>query len=150
MNQSPLILLIDDNKSLLTMMSRVLKHEGYRTATALNGRMALATFEEVQPDLVILDILMPGIDGFQVLDKMRMQSHLPVIVLSAATDDEWLEQSLIAGADDYIKKPFSIRELLARIRAKLRRVDFSNSEEIIENNTAIAFGCASHVPSAYG
>ena len=150
MNQAPLILLIDDNKSLLTMISRILKHEGYRTATALNGRMALATFEEVRPDLVILDILMPGIDGFQVLDKMRIQSHLPVIVLTAGTDEELLEQSLVAGADDYMKKPFSIKELLARIRAKLRRVDFSKSEETIENNTAIAFGYASRPPSAYG
>ena len=112
--------------------------------------MALATFEEVQPDLVILDILMPRLDGFQVLNTLRMRSHLPVIVLTAATDDEWLEQSLIAGADDYMKKPFSIKELLARIKAKLRRVDFSKSEEMRDNLTTITCGYTGSLPSAYG
>jgi len=144
MNQAPKILLIDDNKSLLTMLSRVLKQEGYCTATALNGRLALATFEEVNPDLVILDILMPGVDGFQVLNTLRMRSRVPVIVLTASTDEEWLQQALSAGADDYLNKPFSIRELMARIRAKIRRVSFTKSEENVDIRHTLAYSYTSH------
>lgn len=118
-------MIIDDDKTMVTMLNRALEHNGYRVITALHGRIALAAFQKAKPDLVLLDIMMPGINGMQVLNTIRQQSHVPVIMLSAAHDQDWLQQALIAGADDYLKKPFSIREMIARINAKIRRVNFT-------------------------
>jgi len=121
MKRNQLILAIDDDEEMLRMLSRILELEGYDVAIAANGRAALTILEECEPDLVILDIIMPGLDGFQVLDLIRQRSNIPVIMLTARCEVTTLRDALVLGADDYVRKPFCPRELLARIRAKLRR-----------------------------
>ena len=102
------------------MLGRVLRLEGYDVAASVDGTSALTLLEEYAPDLVILDIMMPGPDGFQVLDSIRQRSNIPVVMLTAKCEKSSLDIALALGADDYIEKPLSIRELVARIRAKLR------------------------------
>ena len=121
MKRCPLIIVVDDDQEMLTLVRRVLELEGYRVAVACDGSSALALLEECRPDLVILDIMMPGLDGFQVLDLIRQRSNVPVIMLSAKREVSTARDALALGADDYVRKPFHTQELLARIRAKLRR-----------------------------
>lgn len=123
MEEHKSILVIDDQEEILGMVSRTLELEGYEVATATDGGMGLALMEENRPDLVILDILMPGLDGFEVLDLIRQRSDVPVIMLSALGEVPTMCDALQLGADDYVKKPFGTREFMARIQAKLRRVD---------------------------
>jgi len=123
MKKRPLILVVDDEESLLKLLRVNLTVDGYRVITASNGISALTLLEEEKPELVILDIMMPGIDGFQALNLIRQRSSVPVIMLTAKDDVISLERTLVAGADDYVTKPFSILELAARIRAKLRRAE---------------------------
>ena len=103
------------------LINRTLELEGFDTLTAAGGDEALALLNQINPDLIILDIIMPGIDGLETLDMIREQSNVPVIMLSAKNDMESLGQSFSLGADDFVGKPFSPRPLVARIRAKLRR-----------------------------
>jgi len=117
-----LILVVDDDTEILEMLRRILELEGFDVATATDGRSALTTLEDSGPDLVILDIIMPELDGFQFLDITRQRSNVPVIMLTGKCEAESLRDALALGADDYVKKPFNPRELLARVRAKLRRV----------------------------
>jgi len=117
------IMVVDDEQAILSLLKRTLEPEGYHVILADNGRAALALLEEHKPDLVILDIMMPGLDGFQVLDLLRQRSNVPVIMLTARREVVSLNKALGLGADDYVRKPFSTRELLARIRAKLRRAE---------------------------
>ena len=121
MKRKQLILAVDDDEQMLRMLSRTLELEGYDVALATNGRTALTLLEECEPDLVILDIIMPGLDGFQVLDLIRQRSNVPVIMLTVRCEVTSLRDAIVLGADDYVRKPFYTRELLARIRAKLRR-----------------------------
>jgi len=121
MNEKAYILVVDDDHEILEMVERVLKLEGYEVGTAVDGETGLAMMEERQPDLVILDIMMPGLDGFQVLDLIRRRSDVPVIMLTARSETPIAGDALDLGADDYVRKPFAIRELMARIKAKLRR-----------------------------
>ncbi len=119
--KQPFIMVIDDDEEIRKIVSRTLALEGFDVATANDGISALALMEERKPDLVVLDIVMPGLDGFQVLDHMRKTSDAPVLILTGKCEINSLQQALVAGADDYVKKPFSTRVLVARIRAKLRR-----------------------------
>jgi len=112
---------VDDEQTILRLLNRTLEPEGYGVIVADNGRSALNLLEERTPDLVILDIMMPGLDGFQVLDLIRERSNVPVIMLTARGEVTTLRDALVLGADDYVRKPFHTQELLARIRAKLRR-----------------------------
>ena len=124
MKRKQLILVIDDNEETLRMLTRILELEGYDVATAGDGRSALALLDLLKEQglsLVILDIMMPQLDGFQVLSLIRRHSSLPVVMLTAKREVNCLHQALVEGADDYITKPFSTRELVARVRAKLRR-----------------------------
>lgn len=121
MKKYPYIMVVDDEQAILRMLSRTLEPEGYGVILADNGSSALALLEECRLDLVILDIMMPGLDGFQVLDLIRQRSNIPVIMLTARGEVTTLRDALSLGADDYVRKPFGTRELLARIRAKLRR-----------------------------
>jgi len=121
MKRHKLILVVDDDQEVLRMLSRILELEGFGVALAANGRTALTLLEEREPDLVILDIMMPEMDGFQVLDLIRQQCNIPVIMLTARCEVTTLRDALVLGADDYIKKPFRNRELVGRVRAKLRR-----------------------------
>ena len=86
-----------------------------------DGDSALALLDEIEPDLVVLDIMMPGLDGFETLDLIRERSNVPVVMLTARREVKSLQRALFLGADDYVSKPFSTRTLVARIRAKLRR-----------------------------
>ncbi len=121
MKKHKYIMVVDDEQAVLRLLNRTLEPEGYGVILADNGSSALELLEECRPDLVILDIMMPGLDGFQVLDLIRQRSNIPVIMLTARGEVTTLRDALSLGADDYVKKPFGTRELLARIRAKLRR-----------------------------
>ena len=123
MKRNQLILVVDDDQEILKMLNSILKLEGYDVALAADGKSAMALLEKHEPDLVILDIVMPELDGFQVLDLIRRCSDVPVIMLTARYEVTTLRDALVLGADDYVRKPFRTRVLLARIRAKLRRVE---------------------------
>ena len=121
MEKRPHIMVVDDDHNMLEMVSRVLELEGYDVTIAADGTSALALLEERSPDLVLLDIWMPDMDGPQVLSFIRQRSGVPVIMLTAKVEVTSLREALTLGADDYVKKPFSARVLVARIKAKLRR-----------------------------
>ena len=115
------ILLVEDEEKLARFVELELLHEGYEVRKAADGREGLALFEAEQFDLVLLDIMLPGLGGFEVLRRIRKTSPLPVIMLTARDDVMDKVAGLDGGADDYITKPFAIEELLARIRAALRK-----------------------------
>src|SRR6476661_9544495 len=115
------ILAVDDDPEILNLLSRGLKFEGYEVETAETGEKAIARFRESAPDLVLLDVMMPGIDGIEVAREMRKLRDPPVLMLTAKDAVNDKVAGLDAGADDYIVKPFVFDELLARIRAHLRR-----------------------------
>lgn len=121
MKKRPTIMVVDDDAAIVKMLERTLRLEGYDVVTAGDGKAALLLLEKANPDLVILDIMMPGLDGLQVLQLMRERSNVPVIMLTARDEDFSIKQTLELGADDYVKKPFRTPVLLARIQAKLRR-----------------------------
>lgn len=115
------ILVVDDNQELLKVMRMLLSENGYEVYTALNGRTGLMFVEDHEPDLVILDLSMPGVDGWEVCRKIRAKSTVPIIILTAAhVTDEDTVKGLDLGANDYIIKPFKNNVLLARIRNAIR------------------------------
>ncbi len=116
-----LILVVDDEVRMVNFMRMNLELEGTRVSSATNGREALERAREEMPDVVLLDIMMPGMDGFETLQRLRQFSQVPVLILTAKDDEEDRVRGLELGADDYISKPFSHRELVSRIRAVLRR-----------------------------
>jgi DNA-binding response OmpR family regulator len=125
------ILVIDDDKNILAIIGMYLKKEGYNVVTCERGDTALKSFREAQPALVVLDVMLPGMDGWGVLEKLRAESAVPVIMLTAKGDTLDRIQGLDAGADDYIVKPFEAKELLARIKAVLRRSATPENEKEI-------------------
>ena len=116
-----LILVVDDEPRMISFMRMNLEIEGCRVISATNGREALERARDDLPDVILLDIMMPGMDGFEVLRRLRESSSVPVIVLTAKDDEDDRIRGLELGADDYMGKPFSQRELVSRIRAVLRR-----------------------------
>jgi len=116
------ILVIDDDPDILRLLENILVPEGYRVVLVADVGSVSALIRDTRPDLILLDIIMPGSDGFMVLDSIRECSDVPVIMVTAKRDIESLHKTLDLGADDYIIKPFRPVELLARVRAKLRRV----------------------------
>jgi two-component system KDP operon response regulator KdpE len=116
-----LILVVDDEPRMVNFMRMNLELEGCRVITATNGREALDKAREEMPDVALLDIMMPGMDGFETLRRLRTFSQVPVLILTAKDDEDDRIKGLELGADDYIGKPFSHRELVSRIRAVLRR-----------------------------
>jgi DNA-binding response OmpR family regulator len=119
--QDKTILIVDDKASLTQMLSEYLGHEGYRVVVADNGRNALYTARHHQPNLILLDLMMPQMDGFGFIRQYRQEALIPIIVLSAKLDKNSAIESLKLGADDYLTKPFDLDELSARIVAVLRR-----------------------------
>ncbi len=119
--QKPCILAVDDDVQVLSLVRDILKMEGYRVITADSGEAAVAAFEQQLPDLVVLDIILPGIDGYAVCQRIRSSSQVPIIMLTAMGSDDEKVRGLDAGADDYVAKPFSVEVLLARVKAVLRR-----------------------------
>ena len=120
--KSHTILVIDDEPDMLNLLERILTSEGYRVILAADGNYGLTLTRDDSPDLILLDIIMPGPDGFTVLESIRKYSDTPVIMVTAKRDAESMRKALALGADDYISKPFRPAELVARIHAKLRRV----------------------------
>ncbi len=127
MEKRPLILVVDDEEPIRKLLLANLSITGFDVVTAADGVSALAVQAEQKPDLIILDIMMPELDGLQVLSRIRQRSSVPVIMLTARDGLACLKHALNDGADDYITKPFSIVELLARVRAKLRRITSSST-----------------------
>ncbi len=115
------VLVVDDEAAILELVSFNLKKDGYEVITAADGQTALAAFQAEHPDLVLLDLMIPEPDGYEVCRQIRKQSSVPVIMLTARSEERDRVRGLDLGADDYIVKPFSPRELLARVRAVLRR-----------------------------
>ena len=116
-----LVLVVDDDIRILRMIRRILELENYRVTCAKNGEEALEALDRETPDLILLDIMMPGMDGHTLCQLIREYSQVPIIMVTAKSSDEEKVESLNAGADDYLTKPFSSSELAARVRAVLRR-----------------------------
>ncbi|MEZ4862518.1 MAG: response regulator transcription factor [Caldilineaceae bacterium] len=115
------VLLVDDELQTLKYIGANLRARGYEILTAGDGRVGLKLFEENLVDLLILDIMMPGLDGFQLCQAVRRQSDVPIVILSARGHEKDIVRALDLGADDYLTKPFGVEEMLARVRAVLRR-----------------------------
>jgi two-component system, OmpR family, alkaline phosphatase synthesis response regulator PhoP len=116
------ILVVDDEPSIINLVTAYLKPEGYEVYTASDGNAGLKAARTFKPDLIILDLMLPGIDGIELLSRLRRESDVYVIMLTARTDETDKIVGLSVGADDYVTKPFSPRELVARVKAALRRI----------------------------
>lgn len=121
MMEKETILVVDDNKEIVYSISELLKYEGYQIVKAYDGMEALRAMEEHKIDLILLDVMMPRMNGLSALMKLREKSRTPVIILSAKTEESDKVSGLILGADDYIEKPYNPAELTARVKAHLRR-----------------------------
>lgn len=146
------ILVVDDEKPISDIIKFNLSKEGYTVVTAFDGHEAVQQFEDVKPDLVILDLMLPGIDGLEVAKEIRKTSHTPIIMLSAKDSEFDKVIGLEIGADDYMTKPFSNRELLARVKAQLRRVETIESvaeESLQASSSEIEIGNLQIVPEAF-
>jgi len=128
-DRSARILLVDDEQSIQTLLSYPLRKEGYDVVQATDGRQALDRFEEQIFDLVVLDLMLPKVDGLEVCRQLRSRSSVPIIMLTAKSDEIDKVVGLELGADDYITKPFSLREFSSRIKAALRRAEMSQAAE---------------------
>ena len=115
------VVVVDDDRQIRGFIKMVLELEGFRVLTAADGESALAVFETESPDLMLLDIMMPGMDGYTVCRRVRQFSQLPIIMVTALGDDAKVVAGLEAGADDYVVKPVSAAQLVARVEAVLRR-----------------------------
>ena len=116
------ILVVDDNEQILEILSRYIRAEGWTCLSARSGEEALAVFDAAAPSLILLDIMLPGIDGLEVCRRIRAISSVPILMITARDEDADRILGLDIGADDYIVKPFSPGEVMARIRAVLRRL----------------------------
>ena len=123
------ILVVDDDLALAEMIGIVLQNEGFRVVFCGDGSQALAQFQEHHPDLVLLDVMLPGMDGFDVCRAIRHVSDVPIVMLTARSDTSDVVTGLEAGADDYVPKPFKPKELVARVRARLRGRDDNQADE---------------------
>jgi two-component system alkaline phosphatase synthesis response regulator PhoP len=132
------VLIIDDEEKILNLVTSYLEREGYDIFTAQDGLEGLKLSKEVNPDIIVLDIMLPGMDGIELLSQIRRESNVYVIMLTAKTEETDKIVGLSVGADDYVTKPFSPRELTARIKAALRRLKLSGMEiekDILSYNT---------------
>lgn len=146
----PLILAVEDDAPIRNLISTTLKTNDYRYQLASNGKEAILAVSTQNPDIVLLDLGLPDMDGVEVIRTIRSWSNLPIIVISARSEERDKIEALDAGADDYLTKPFSVEELLARIRTTQRRLSFMSSEmltagSVFENGKLrvdYASGCA--------
>jgi two-component system response regulator RegX3 len=129
MAEAPLILVVDDEESYRDALSVALEREGFRVALAADGQEALDKFEETRPELVLLDVMLPRISGVDVCRELRTRSRVPIIMVTARSAEIDAVVGLEVGADDYVSKPFRLRELIARVRAALRR---SSDDETVD------------------
>lgn len=120
---APKILVVDDDPAINEMLTIVLEAEGFQTSSVTDGAEAVPAFRSFDPDLILLDLMLPGMNGIDICREIRKESAVPVVMLTAKTDTVDVVLGLESGADDYITKPFKPKELVARIRARLRRTD---------------------------
>ena len=123
------ILIVDDEPSIVNLVSAYLKPEGYEVYTALDGPSGLKAARAFKPDLILLDVMLPEMDGIEILTRLRRESDVYIIMLTAKTEETDKVIGLTVGADDYVTKPFSPRELVARIKAALRRLQSSDPKD---------------------
>jgi two-component system response regulator MtrA len=142
------ILVVDDDPALAEMLGIVLRTEGFDPSFVADGERALAAFRSTKPDLVLLDLMLPGVDGIDVCRQIRAESGTPIVMLTARGDTVDVVLGLECGADDYIVKPFKPKELVARMRARLRRNDESPTEALSLGDLTI--DVAGHVVSRDG
>ena len=128
------ILIIDDDRKLVKNIQEYLQGDGYQIYIAFDGLMGIEKFKEVNPNIIILDLMMPGLSGLDVCKELRKESSVPIIILTAKGEETDVVVGLEIGADDYLTKPFSLRELSARIKANLRRVDIVKKEKLSPKN----------------
>ena len=131
------ILVVDDERAIADIIKFNLEKEGYMVDTAYDGEEGIDKVNQIMPDLIILDVMMPKKDGFQVLKEIRVKYSTPVLMLTAKEEEVDKVLGLELGADDYITKPFSMRELVARVKSNLRRIDFEKQPNL---NTVINQG----------
>lgn len=128
---TPKILVVDDDPAISEMLTLVLETEGFAPIAVTDGAQAVPAFQEHQPDLILLDLMLPGMNGVDICRSIRRESAVPIVMLTAKTDTVDVVLGLESGADDYITKPFKPKELIARIRARLRRTE-EETPELIE------------------
>ena len=143
-SEAPRILLVDDEQSVQTLLTYPLRKEGYEVIAASTGREALARFQEGQFDLVVLDVMLPEVDGFDVCRQLRAKSSVPIIMLTAKAEELDKVLGLELGADDYITTPFSMREFRSRVKAVLRRANVARNgdapdEPLVNGELSIDF-----------
>ncbi|HXF86617.1 MAG TPA: response regulator transcription factor [Anaerolineales bacterium] len=128
------ILVVDDEERMVRFIRMNLEHDGFQVVEAFNGKQALQKLRDTNPDLILLDVMMPDMDGFEVLEAIREISNVPVIMLTAKGEEDDRVRGLELGADDYITKPFSPREMVSRVKAVIRRTESAGGSmhEIIE------------------
>ena len=117
------ILVVDDEERMVRFIRMNLEHDGFLVSEAFNGKQAIQKLRDVTPDLILLDVMMPDLDGFEVLETIREITNVPVIMLTAKGEEDDRVRGLERGADDYVTKPFSPRELVSRVKAVLRRTE---------------------------
>jgi len=133
------ILIVDDEPNIVDILKANLEREGYTTITASDGAMGLEMGISMKPDLILLDCMLPRMDGFDVCRKLRLQTNVPILMLTAKSEEIDKVLGLELGADDYITKPFSVREVLARIKAQLRRMSLAENE-LSDSSKLLTFG----------
>ena len=133
----PRVLVIDDDPALSEMLTIVLRGEGFDTAVVGDGTRALPVVRELRPDLVLLDLMLPGMNGIDVCKAIRAESGVPIVMLTAKSDTVDVVLGLESGADDYVVKPFKPKELIARVRARLRRTESEPTERLAIDNVTI-------------
>jgi two-component system, OmpR family, response regulator MtrA len=131
------VLIVDDDTALAEMLGIVLRNEGYEPKAVARGDDVLPVFRDFKPDLVLLDLMLPGKDGIDVCKEIRAESGIPIVMLTAKSDTVDIVVGLESGADDYVVKPFKPKELVARVRARLRRTDDPKPETLQVGDLAI-------------
>jgi two-component system response regulator MtrA len=131
------VLVVDDDPALAEMLGIVLRSEGFMPSFVADGERALAAFRETRPDIVLLDLMLPGMSGIDVCRAIRSESGLPIVMLTAKSDTVDVVLGLESGADDYVVKPFKPKELVARIRARVRRTETEPAEQLAIGDVTI-------------
>ena len=151
MDKDPLILLIDDEPQILRALKTILGANHFRVISAINGEQGIALAAAQSPDVIVLDLTLPDMDGFQVCEQIRSWSKVPIIVLSVRDSEKDKVNALDMGADDYLTKPFGIEELLARIRVALRHAESSlGNKETVIHAGPISIDIARHIVTRLG
>ncbi|MFM7820437.1 MAG: response regulator [Actinomycetota bacterium] len=148
-NSLPTVLVIDDEESFIEALQVGLKREGFRIEVARDGAEALSVFDSVRPDAVLLDVMLPKVSGTDVCREIRKKSSVPIIMVSAKGSEIDTVVGLEVGADDYIVKPYRLRELVARLRAALRRGELSKSDDDTSGVGSVSIGSISIDPDQH-